>query len=202
MKTPHVLDQLPLWVEGDLPGQEMAVVDGHLAQCPTCQEAAEGLKASQAWLREGMASPFEASDRDRFRRAVMVRIREEAAPRNVRPLLIRVGLVAAGAAALLLAALVWHQGSRPMSHRALIEAPLPEVATQSPSSESGPTQAQALIPRRARLPAPHRAQEAESPSQDGPTRIEFQTSDPTVRIIWLAQAKPLPDATHSLSEEP
>ena len=54
----------------------------------------------------------------------------------------------------------------------------------------------------ARLPAPRRIQEAEPPAQDPPTRIEFQTADPNIRIIWLAQAKPLPDATHPLSEEP
>jgi hypothetical protein len=42
---------------------------------------------------------------------------------------------------------------------------------------------------------------ADSPPE-APTRIEFQTADPTIRIIWLARATPLPEANPSTQEAP
>jgi hypothetical protein len=35
----------------------------------------------------------------------------------------------------------------------------------------------------------------------GPARIEFQTADPTIRIIWLTQTRSLPETHPSLEEK-
>ena len=82
MNAPHVLDDLPLWVGGDLAPQEQQRVDQHLAGCRTCRVAAEALQASQAWLREPLEPAFTAEEQARFRQEVMDRIR--AHPARVR----------------------------------------------------------------------------------------------------------------------
>ena len=198
MTMPHVLDRLPLWIEGDLEAADMAAVDRHLSQCPACQEAAEGLRASQAWVRESTTSPFDAADHGHLRRQVMGRIRAEARP--IRRLHLRPALMAA--AALLLAVLVWQQpGGR--EGTPLPSDPLPSPLEVPPSSARAarpepPPPATSLPHPRGR---PASKADLESPPQSEPTRIEFQTADPTIRIIWLAQAKPLP-ATEPLPEEP
>lgn len=207
MNSPHVLEHLPLWVEGDLGESETAVIDGHLAECSACREAAEDLRRSQAWLREAMASPFEARDRDRLRRAVMDRIRAEAALPPSPRFLTRPALLAACAASLLVASLAWwlprDRGQAPTMVRV---APAPD-GTLGPSGRT--PQPITAVPRISPSPqirvtqariAPVPTHETESPPSE-PARIEFQTADPTIRIIWLAQAKPMPETT-PFPEEP
>ncbi|MBK8790199.1 MAG: zf-HC2 domain-containing protein [Holophagaceae bacterium] len=193
--TLHVLHQLPLWVEGDLDAADMAAVDRHLAQCPDCRSAAEGLRASQIQLREAMVSPFGTADRERLRRQVMAQVRAEAAAKPVRRLMPRSALLAACAASLLLAIFLWRQGPA-------VEVPQPTPAPSAPQQPPQPPPALALqqdrTPPTTRGPA---ASPREAPPPASPTRIEFQTADPTIRIIWLAQSNPLPDATPSLEEK-
>jgi hypothetical protein len=202
--TSHVLDLLPLWVEGDLNGTEQAAVDSHLAVCPACRSAAEQLKTSQAWLREAMAAPFDASDQGRLRRRVMDQIRTEIPAKPVRRLTVRPALLAACAATLLVATLVWRRGrgddgGAPL----LLPSPLPEVV-QPPTPPDPPSnrvdrQTASLHHPRGR---PASKPDLEPTPQGEPTRIEFQTADPNIRIIWLAQARTLPDATLPLPEAP
>lgn len=192
--TLHVLAQIPLWVEGDLDAAGMAAVEHHLVQCPACRSAAQDLRASQDLLREATASPFEVSDRERLRRQVMTQIRAEAAAKPVRRLQPRSVLLAACAASLLLAIFLWRQGPA-------IAVPQPTAAPKAPQQPPQPPPALAL--QQDRTPPPTRGPAAsprEAPPPAGPARIEFQTADPTIRIIWLAQAKPLPDPTPSLEE--
>jgi len=198
--TLHVLDQLPLWVEGDLGTSEQAAVEGHLAGCPACRVAAEQLKTSQVWLREALASPFNASDQDRLRRKVLDQIRAEAAVKPSRRLAARGGLLTACAASLLIATLVWRQGGRHEdSPTAVGPPPAPPVAAR-PTLEPPPVGHGLTTPSTRLQTRATPIQESASPPTGGPTRIEFQTTDPTIRIIWLAQSGPLPD-THQTSEE-
>lgn len=192
---PHVLPQLTLWVEGDLDAASLAAVEHHLAQCPDCASAAGDLRASQDLLREATTSPFEASDRARLRWQVMAQVRSEAAPRPVRRLLPRAALLAACAASLLLTVFLWRQAPA-MS----VPPPMPDPrATQQPL-----LQPPALAVRQIPAPPITRGPAAlarEAPPPLGPARIEFQTADPTIRIIWLAQSKPLPDTTPPSEEK-
>ncbi len=190
--TLHVLNQLPLWIGGDLDDDEAVAVERHLADCPACRAEAERLSTSQAWLREAMASPFDASDGERLRQRVMAQL--PARTRPVRRLHLRPAFMAA--AALLVAALVWRQHGDPGAP-APMQAPNPGV----PAVPTTP----AALPRTAALPQPRAHPRPRShpipPTQDEPARIEFQTADPAIRIIWLAQARPLP-GTAPFPEEP
>lgn len=207
--TTHVLDQLPLWVEGDLSPEAAATVDRHLAECPPCLEAADQLRQSQAWLRVALASPFEATDRDRLRQTVMARIHGEPLPMPARRIALTPALLAA-AAVLVVAVLTWNRPQGKASPKPLAGS-APEFA---PGSAAGATEtpapAQPLPPRlqlaraahaKAQLQARLRPDPAALPRGE-PARIEFQTADPTIRIIWLAQATPLSDMNPPLEEKP
>lgn len=200
--TSHALDQLPLWVEGDLDASGMARVDQHLAACAACRLAAEDLRRGQARLREAMASPFEAADHARLRGRVMDQLQAEAARPPTRRFAPRPFHLAAAAAALLLVALPWLQRPRSQAHPGQRPSP-PGPGTRAeipPDPTSLPTRRAA--PRL--VPSPPRPGEriAEPEPPEGPSRIEFQTADPTIRIIWLARATPLPEAEPTLQEAP
>ncbi len=192
---PHVLSQLPLWVEGDLDAASLTAVEHHLAHCPDCASAAGDLRASQDLLKEATTSPFEASDRARLRRQVMAQVRSEAAPRRVRRLLPRAALLAACAASLLLTVFLWRQAVAVAVQQ---PAALPKAPQQPP--QPPPTVAVRQDPPAHHTPGPL-APLREAPPPLGPARIEFQTTDPTIRIIWLAQSKPLPDTTPPSEEK-
>ncbi|MCE1205162.1 MAG: zf-HC2 domain-containing protein [Holophagaceae bacterium] len=192
--TRHVLHQLPLWVEGDLDAAGMAAVDRHLAQCPDCASAAGALRASQDLLREAMVSPFTTADRERLRGRVLAQVRVEASTKPTRRLIPRPALLAVGAATLLFTVILWRQ-------EPTVAIPEPRPAPTAPQPPPEPPPAVAFQ----RGPLPLRIREsAATPGKTTlpaiPTRIEFQTADPTIRIIWLAQSNPLPDTTPSMEE--
>jgi hypothetical protein len=200
--TLHVLDQLPLWVEGDLSAADLAEVEGHLAECPTCHAAAERLRLSQAWLREALAPPFAASDEGALHRAVMAQIRVETTAKPIRRLAIRRGLLAACAASLLIATFIWRREPKgPVQLSGLGVPPAPMTVTPQPDARSNHAPHEAPRPAH---PSPRMAlaRKAGSPPPAEPARIEFQTADPNIRIIWLARATPLPDTNPPLQEEP
>ncbi|HJW09484.1 MAG TPA: zf-HC2 domain-containing protein [Holophagaceae bacterium] len=207
MTSPHVLDQLPLWVEGDLPRPELEAVEQHLAGCLDCREAAHQLRQSQAWLRESLASPFEAADHARLQAAVMARLATAApAPRRF----LAPSAFLAAAAALLVAVLTWHPraaGPRlappPEPHppqAAPNLGPIPSDASPGTAPSPGPGPRPQARSRPA--PPPDPISQPDPTPQGGPARLEFQTADPTIRIIWLAQATPRPDTKPSLPEAP
>lgn len=208
MTAPHVLDQLPHWIEGDLSSHERIRLEAHLVECPTCHEAAEELRTSQAWLREALVSPFDPTDAARLRRRVMDQIREEAAAQPIQRFRVRPALLAACAATLLMASLVWRRERGHSLQPATVGIPQPiKVAggrtVSIPEAAPKPIRDHRHItplPKSRVAPVPRA--EAESPPEGLPARIEFQTADPTIRIIWLAQAKPLSETTSSFSETP
>lgn len=202
--TVHVLNQLSLWVEGDLSTTDLAAVDGHLAECQACRAAAERLRTSQTWLREAMQPPFVSIDHENLRHAVMAQIRMEPAAKSVRHLAIRPALLAACAASLLVAILAWRQEHAPVASPPLV---VPSVFPAEPA-----TQTASMVPQSMACPDPARTaplkvplpglEESSSSPAGGLPRIEFQTANPTVRIIWLAQANPLSETNPTPSEAP
>ncbi len=185
MTLRHVVDQLPLWVEGDLRAQEAAAVEAHLAACAECRAEAEAFRQSQAWLKEDGA-PFTAEDREALRHAVLVRAQ---APAESRKSWWAVGLTALAAASLLIILF------RPQ--------PLPSVGALPPARPVAPSP----IPI---VPAPvkpirlarHRPIHPPLDEEAGPgaSRIEIQTANPQIRIIWLARATQ-PDALSHRNKE-
>ena len=114
MNCQRVMDLLPLYVEGDLAEGECLQVGGHLQACPACSGAADGLRASQAWLKGAPPAPFTEADRTQLRQEVMARIRA-GAPRRRFPL-----RTLLAAAAVLLALLV-----PGLLHRRVLPPPAP-----------------------------------------------------------------------------
>ncbi|HXC16951.1 MAG TPA: zf-HC2 domain-containing protein [Holophagaceae bacterium] len=186
MSSRHVTDLLPLWIEGDLDARESRAVDAHLAACGRCRTEAGALRESQAWLKSAAPPPFSVEDRDELRQAVLVRIQ---APERRVP---KVGWIASLAAAALLIVFL-----RP--HRATAIAALPP-APPLPAPRSF-----ALLPvvkplRTVRHTLPPPLEPAAGP---GASRIEIQTSNPQIRIIWLARATVQPEGSspHSSQED-
>lgn len=201
MTTEHVLEQLPLWIEGDLPDQAAEAVQVHLAACPSCQAAAEQLRTSQLWLKEALEPPFDASDFADLRQKVLGQIRLEQAAPPVRRFAIRPALLAA-CAALLVIGLAWLQ-ERPHVVAPPLQKPAasPLVAATAIPADPSPPQIQVAQAHSAavRMRARPR-EEAKATASAGITRMEFQLPDSNIRIIWLAQATPLPDRNDAPQE--
>lgn len=196
MNCSQVLSQLPLHVESDLPEAEGRAVTAHLEACPACREALKRLAASQAWLKAGTEPPFDAQARAALRRAVMAQIRTSPRRRVLpwRPLLLAAASVA------LVVVTATRRGHPVPPPR---EAPRPPVTTVD---VPGPAPTEAL-PQESPLRLARRAPSPEAPDEaltdllpGGPSRIELQTDNPNVRIIWLARVAP--DDQPSPQEQP
>jgi anti-sigma factor RsiW len=188
MNSHHVTELLPLWVGGDLTDRDALAVEAHLRQCAACRAVADSLGDSRQWLLGGTEAPYTAEERMAFRNAVMTQIRAEAGVRRAprfnrtsRPWLL-------AAAALLLA----------MGTHRLAKRPSPVEPPFTPTPVAGVAPGELPLPRlpvraeaRHRLLRPRRLV-PEAPSPEAPTfaRLELQTSDPSIRIIWLARATP------------
>lgn len=194
MTTRHIHDLLPLWAGGDLPERETEEVRAHLADCPDCRAEAEAYRSAVAWLRTSAEEPFTAVERADLRRAVMDRIRPQPGhrtPRSAR------WLLPAAAALLLGISLVpW------LRRAATLQAP---TVARGMDPASTPAVAHAVAHAAAHAAAPGPAVVAARPRPSRPdfhlasreaavSRIEFQTANPNIRIIWLARAS-APDPT-------
>ena len=182
MTLRHVEDQLPLWVEGDLGAEEAVAVEIHLAACAACREAAEALRESQAWLRSD-AAPFNAEDREDLRRAVLARVQGPA-----RGAWWGAGIAALAAAALLIFFV------RPHPVEAVASLPAPPAPAPAPVA---PPERVVRVARRHPVRPP-----LEPSAGPGASRIEIQTDNPQIRIIWLARADAPQDPLHPTQEEP
>jgi len=186
----HVLQLLPLWIGGDLSTREAEAVEAHLATCESCRAEAESYRLSQAWLEDAMVSPFGAEDREALRQAVMSR---EAVERKAFP----VRWLGWGAAMLAAASILFLMSRSDPS--AIPSLPAPRIATAEPPRPapvfSTPTP---VLRHRPRIRHLEQVQAAEPGS--GPSRIEIQTTNPKIRIIWLARVSQAENASPSTKE--
>ncbi|MBI2824062.1 MAG: zf-HC2 domain-containing protein [Planctomycetia bacterium] len=84
MRCEDVLDQLNARADGELPANEAAALDAHLAECSQCRAAAESLQAIDAELRTAFASRRAAAARLAERAAAAVRA-SAGAPASIAP---------------------------------------------------------------------------------------------------------------------
>ena len=224
---------IPLYVEGDLEGEEAAAVLAHAETCGNCRELVAGYEASQRWLRSHTPPDFDDALFDAVKRGVMKEIDEKAK----RPSLFgffadhwtpRLVLVATAALLIIFVALTlrFYSGkSTAVSSPADLAdtAPAPLVEPQPGDVEKAPRailigndykrkKRASSAPIKKSLTASNRNDiEARSPQSERPVaqekielpevmtnteanaeemlemlRIEFQTSDPNIRIIWLS----------------
>jgi len=180
---------LPLFVGRDLDPARMKEVAEHLAACDRCRGLHAELAAGRAFLEASPAAPLSEADDAALRRAVWSRIETGAgrpAPGAAgRLILASAGLLAAALAAIL----VVH--ARPESTRAPgrsggapreepAVAALPAPVREEPSAPLAAATSVGDMPRKAIRPA-GRGPESRV------DRIEFQTANPDVRIIWLVK---------------
>jgi len=196
MNCTHIQNLLPLYIEGDLPSQQADTVRAHLFSCPQCRESASEYEASQEWLRAaGGSGGTQLEDRffDDLRASVWRGIED-----SNKPTAFFSGWRWAIAFALLLitaGALLYSRRMQPVRDIPDVVKLLPPPATGPVAAVTEPHPPQARRrPRQIRplrmmplLPTPAQAVRTEvaHDRSDSMLRIEIQTADPNVRIIWL-----------------
>ena len=195
---------LPLLAGSDLDADRARDVREHVSGCERCRALEGELETSREWL-VSERPPFSEEDYAAVRRGVWREIEARGAwERAVRP-----GRLAVTGGALLgavLVALLWHRprtaGPAPAAAIA-ITAPAPAsvaAATPQPSVEERSVPAPVRLPRQQALaPVRARAEAAEGVA----VKIEFQTANPDVRIIWLVkngEAAPRPSPAGRIEE--
>jgi len=210
---------VPLFVAGDLSGDQDREMVNHLAICEECGRLAQEFRESSSLLTEACALPeFGAQFYDEIRSNVLDKITRDGA--SSRPQFGYRWIYAAAFALMLVASALMFA-----RWRAAHEAP-PEAAatmqrtgntasneepesTSSPHSKglpkfqrpsisqkpvrritlSRPTSKQLELAKRIEAPpVGHRVSPPERASASEVSRIEIQTSNPNIRIIWLVAA--------------
>jgi Putative zinc-finger len=212
MNCRRIDELIPLYVGGDLDEHAAGDVQSHLQSCEACRGLAAEYEASQVWLRAAEPPNFDDAFVDTIRAGVL---RELAARETAPPFVERLRewfaprrLVVATAALVLIFAvvLVFIYSSRPRVDRQDQQAgdyqPVPDVEKPQPDLKSAPG-ANQTVPRHIRRQASprlrlalsrHRPEATPAAPVDASTaasqgaemlRIELQTSDPNIRIIWF-----------------
>ncbi len=201
MNSYHVIDHLPLWVEGDLSETEASQVSEHLIRCASCRAAAEALQESQACLKDSPPPPFDENDFMKLRRNVLEQLAtQELPPARLKAVrLYPWGPLVAAAAALLLIFLNPWTRTPEMSPRADPEkrassSSNPRLALP-PTKMRPPVQVPTVVPVRPLpdskpvvFPSKVRSPEILVEIPTTQVRIELQTPNPAIRIIWLPRS--------------
>jgi hypothetical protein len=210
--------QIALLTEGDLNASEAERVELHLARCPQCRRFAEEIAESQTALKT--YGPLEPHPNElvALRLAVMTRIPIQEKSRRVGFFSWRLAWRFAAAVALLAGGtLVWRALDRsappdpvsnvrlaaPPNHSAIIRTETQPNSTattaRNDAARPRPAALNFATVRHARRAAAHRRaaslpSEPPSAAMQENVRIEIQTSDPNVRIIWISSAHNAPSA--------
>jgi hypothetical protein len=212
---------LPLYAGGDLDPVKMEKVEAHLAACIGCARTALELEDARIWLRSAEVPEFDDETLLQLRHAIRRKVDNERREID-RWAWLRMCLrpaVLATTAVLLAAALAFFWWSRRPGELAKHETPPQNVEVEKHShGETGGNVANLntqlrrrnhRLSRRTQLPQvelpsgdrqivealPRDVNQADSPM----VRLEIQTADPNIRIIWLTPAE-APVRTESMEE--
>lgn len=213
MNCTHVSEMLPLYITGDLPADKTGPIAGHLRICQDCRSLAAEFAADRDWLQQAAAPAFDEDFYDGLRSGVWNRIDAEAArPKfwqrllpewNWRP-------VTAIAVAVLLLVVFSAIALRRGTNSGLeIDPPQPvAVVNPTPMPTLEPPRP-VVIPKKRRpqpktatpaIPLPVAPENRPALGNIAETtiggkeietkeiqmmRIEIQTADPNIKIIWL-----------------
>lgn len=208
MKCQASQQLLPLFVEGDLPPRKSERVRRHLENCLVCRGLQEQYRASQQWLRAS-AHPTVAGERlEVMRRTVLRRIEVEPRPGRLWLAIERAGValrrwasqpaVAVAAVGMVVLVSVTMTrglgGSRLGAQLELIE---PQVQLEELIDDGAetPDDPETILAAATPEEMADGTETGEAVANDGTEenaaskmRIEIQTQDPNVRIIWFAPA--------------
>jgi anti-sigma factor RsiW len=190
MRCSKVAKALPLYVGHDLKEGRSREISAHLERCGPCRAIEAGLRESRAWLEAGPRPPLDETDYSAVRRGVWQRIesQEEGAGKRRLPgagrLVLAGGLLAAALLAALLSVRQRPEAFPPAVQRPAVSpvtAPAVEpVVTADGSPEPAPDETISSA-------RPARVRPAARAEQQSVVKIEFQTANPGVRIIWLVK---------------
>jgi Putative zinc-finger len=227
MLCAHAEKLIPLFAGDDLPAREADALRLHLESCANCRRLAAEFEESREWLREFSAPPFDEATLDDMRDSVLRDLgRFENRSRRPQWIVLGWNLqFIASMSMLLLIVLVAayaYRGRRPRptsdKKDVVITNPSRNQNNEGFKVNPSPVPAQRSWRKRARRiiepPSvkPDHAPDREiahmsfssSPINIEPalfnremTRIEFQTADPNIRIIWLT-----PKDSNSSSTKP
>jgi hypothetical protein len=205
---------VPLFVAGDLSGDLNREMVNHLAICEECGRLAQEFRESNSLLSEACALPeFGAQFYDEIRNNVLDKIARDGM--SSRPRFGRKWIFASAFALMLVASTVmfvrWRAAHEAPPDLASTTLTADKAGSNQPPESASPPQSKDLPQKSQRLQKPVRrmilkqptSQESQSarnlaaPPQVSPSelasasevsRIEIQTSNPNIRIIWLVAA--------------
>ena len=189
MTCRRVEKDLPLFVGRDLGPARMAEIAAHLAVCERCGVLHSELAAGRAFLEASPAPPLSQDDYATLRRAVWRRI-ETGTGRPAGRRAGRLVLASAGVLAVALAAIVVLRARLDLPRAA---GPIAAAVRAEPAVAVLPTapREESVSPPAPATSGPDTLRKAVRPARRRPdpsvVRIEFQTANPDVRIIWLVK---------------
>lgn len=223
MKCRRVEEVLPLLVEGDLGRRKSLRMAKHLEDCRSCRDLAAEYRESQSWLRTNSQKlDLDESVFDGLRRQVLSQIRQDnvatgvRGPRFIPAVAVGILIIVAGIALYFSQRdrqsdgsrspeLVQEQRETPAgTPQKVIRAAVPRSASKRVKPRRRVTPAVrvereevAITPTEQPLVSdvPEVSMSGSAEQVDPHTlRIEIQTSDPNIRIIWFARSPSKPES--------
>jgi hypothetical protein len=199
MKCQVISELLPLYVESDLPQRKSEQVRRHLEDCLSCRRLSDQYRQSQQWLHASLEPAVSGESLENLRRTVWRRIEHQPRPSPLWLVLERGWMalrrwasqpsVAVAAVGLVML------GSVTMTRMSGLGGSRLGVPAEVPGQERSDDGAGELPddPELLATATPEEMAEAAESGEAEPTeeptasnmRIEIQTKDPNVRIIWL-----------------
>ncbi|QQS47366.1 MAG: zf-HC2 domain-containing protein [Acidobacteriota bacterium] len=208
MKCRQIEELLPLFAGDDLSEAQAGTVREHLAGCGSCSKLAADLSESVAWFRESPVPLVDNADLAGLRASVNLRIDEtRSTPGLLEQFIASIAWRPVLAAAIVLLAVALYafrdENKPPVSRKPDLvreaeirdggEVEDPKPVRDRPAGDEKKIKRNRRLKTRPRRDlialgdAPPPGKKA-NPSE--PLRIELQTADPNIRIIWLAHTAP------------
>ncbi len=196
MRCERVCKLISGYVGDDLSRGDGAAVQAHLLGCESCSAVVHELRESLEFVRGHSEARGSTADYDAIRDAVLRELRVGRQRRDWRPILAFAACTAVVALAfslILIATVRRHVDETaqdpPLGQPAVSRSPAPEEARTTPYPPVvAPTKDRRQRTRRRNSVRAPRGDDHGAPADvdsEAMMRVEFQTSDPTVRIIWF-----------------
>lgn len=223
MNCRRIEESIPLYVEGDLAAGTAETVSKHLLDCRRCAGVANDYRASQQWLKGYTPPDFNPLFFDELRKDILREINKRRRRSGfIEMLAARLNwnlAVATAVLALLFGATVSYlylnrakagpqdeianiepdgkDEPPPVDDRSVVN-PVEPLPAAAPHKVRRPRRVNPARPvRREALPVVAEGGTRPQSKDDGKLRIEIQTGDPNVRIIWFS-----PKSDEALSSRP
>ncbi len=204
MKCAKVRRALSLYAGHDLDAGGSRKIAAHLAECENCRSIEANLRESRAWLESAPPPPMDESDFASIRRGVWRRIETDGRvagkdPPRAGRLGLAGGLLAGALLAVFLSLRPRPEALQPVAREIAVSPTAALPLEPSGIVESSPSPA----PRNPTHSLSHvRVRPAMTGARRSVVKIEFQTANPDVRIIWLVKkGEGIPSAAAGRNQE-